>query len=189
MGTAEIKRRLVHAGGAIFPGLYLVGLVTWPQLRLIYLGGAVLAGLLELLRLATGLDWRLFHELTREYEQSNIAGYALYTASSAAVIVVFEPRIAIPAVLMLAIADPVSGYLGADELKRVKRPQVLAVTFAICAGIAITFVPLPVAIFGAVIATIADGVKPVIRGYVIDDNLTIPLGAALALWAGLYVRF
>lgn len=188
MGTAEIKRRLVHAGGAIFPGLYLAGLVTWPQLRLIYLAGAVIAGILEVLRLASGLDWWLFRELTREYEESNIAGYALYTASSAAVIAVFEPRIAIPAVLMLAIADPISGYLGADELRPVKRPQVLVVTFAICAGIALPFVPVTVAIFGALIATIADGIKPVVRGYVIDDNLTIPIGAAVALWVGLYLR-
>lgn len=184
MSTAEVKRRLIHASGGVFPLIYVIGFVTWPQLRLLYLGGLLITGILEFLRLVVGVEWWLFQELTREYEQTNLAGYALYIASSATVILVFEPRFAVPAVLMLAIADPVSGYLGADELRTIKRPHVLGVTFGLGALIAAPFVP-PLAIFlGALAVTVADGVKPVIAGYVIDDNLTIPIGAAVAMWIG-----
>ncbi|MFB6352128.1 MAG: hypothetical protein ABEK29_10160, partial [Bradymonadaceae bacterium] len=38
------------------------------------------------------------------------------------------------------------------------------------------------AVAGALVATLADGTTPVVRGYVIDDNATIPLGAAAAMW-------
>ncbi|PSQ60006.1 MAG: dolichol kinase, partial [Halobacteriales archaeon SW_9_67_25] len=34
-------------------------------------------------------------------------------------------------------------------------------------------------------ATVADGVKPVVAGYVLDDNLTIPPAAAVAMTVGL----
>lgn len=184
MSTDETKRRLIHASGGVFPLLYLGGVVTWPQLRYLFLFGLVVTGVLEFARLVLGINWWLFEELTREYEESNVAGYALYIASSAFVILVFEPRFAVPAILMLAVADPVSGYLGADELRTIKRPRVLVVTFGIGVLIAAPFVHPVAIILGAVTATVADGVKPVIAGYVIDDNLTIPIGAAVAMYIG-----
>jgi dolichol kinase len=37
------------------------------------------------------------------------------------------------------------------------------------------------AVVGAVGATVADGYTPVIRGYVVDDNITIPPVACLGI--------
>jgi len=51
---------------------------------------------LEFLRLRIGLDWRLYDVLTREYEQDNPAGYALYMISMAIVVVIFQQDIALP---------------------------------------------------------------------------------------------
>ena len=181
----EVKRRFVHLGGAVFPGLYLLDALTWGQLEAIYLAGSALAVGLEVLRLGVGLDWGVFRQLTREYEASNPAGYALYVVSSTAVIVAFEPAIAVPAVLMLAIADPVSGLLADNESGEPKRPLVIAVTFAVAGAIAVPFVPPVPAALGALAATLADGYTPVVAGYVVDDNLTIPVAASLAMWAGL----
>jgi dolichol kinase len=183
--SGEVKRRLVHVSGTGLPVLYLLGLLKWEQLRWLLLLGSAVALVLEIIRLFVGLDWQIYDELTRSYEQNNLAGYALYFFGMTATAWVFEPRIAIPAMLMLTIADPISGLIGSGELG-VKAVHTLLVTFAVCVLIAsVLGLPLPAAILGAVAATLADGVKPVIAGYVIDDNLTIPIGAAVAIFLAL----
>ncbi len=183
----EFGRRLVHASGTGLPLLYLLTLITWAQARALYLFLAAGAVVVESLRLIFGLDVWLFNHLIREYEEDNIAGYVLYMLSSTVAAVAFEPQIAVPAILMLTLGDPISGTVGGDELRVVKRPIALAAMFVICATITAPFhytTPI-VVVFGGVGGMLADGVKPIIRGYVIDDNLTIPIVAAIAISAGL----
>ncbi|WP_440006859.1 dolichol kinase [Halomicrococcus sp. SG-WS-1] len=181
---SEIKRRLVHVSGTGMPALYLLDLVTWQQLQELLVLGSASALVLEIVRLFVGLNWRIYDELTREYEQENLAGYALYAFGMTATALAFEPRVAVPAILMLTIADPISGVLGSGELG-VKAAHTLLVTFAVCVTIAsLLGLPLLAAVLGALVATLADGVKPVVAGYVIDDNLTIPIGAGVAMFVG-----
>ncbi|RBI63087.1 dolichol kinase [halophilic archaeon] len=181
---SEIKRRLVHVSGTGMPALYLLDIVTWQQLQGLLVLGSASALVLEIVRLFVGLNWRIFDELTREYEQENLAGYALYAFGMTATALAFEPRVAVPAILMLTIADPISGVLGSGELG-VKAAHTLLVTFAVCVTIAsLLGLPLLAAVLGALVATLADGVKPVVAGYVIDDNLTIPIGAGVAMFVG-----
>lgn len=194
--SGELRRRLVHLSGTGLPLLYLLGLVTWAQLGLLLLTFSACAAALEALRLSVGFDWRLFDELAREYERENPAGYALYAFSVTAVVLAFPPRIAIPGVLMLTVGDPVSGVLGANTPGTAKGAGVLGAMFLVCFALATPFttrgadpvVGLLAAAAGALGATLADGLKPVIAGYVVDDNLSIPpaacLGIALVLWAG-----
>jgi dolichol kinase len=181
----EVKRRLVHVSGTAAPASYLLDLLTWQQLQLLLLAGSLAALALETIRLFVGLDWAIYDELTREYEQDNLAGYALYMFGMTAVALGFDPQVAVPAMLMLTIADPISGLLGAGQLRPVKRGSILLITFGVCIVIASLFVPPAAAVLGAVVATLADGAKPVISGYVIDDNITIPIGAAVAMFVGL----
>lgn len=178
---SEIKRRLVHVAGTGYPALFLLGLATYDQLRLLLVVSSVGALVLEIIRLFVGLDWQIFDELTREYEQENIAGYALYMFGMTAAALAFEPRVAIPAMLMLTIADPISGLVGSGELG-VKSTHTLLVTFGVCLLItSLSGLPLLAAALGALAATLADGMKPIVAGYVIDDNLTIPIGAAVVI--------
>jgi dolichol kinase len=179
----EVERRLVHAGGAVVPFAWAVGLVEWRIVQAIAALGVVLAGLMEAGRLSGLLDWAIYDRLTREYEQDNVAGYALYTVGMAIAAFGFPARVATPAMLMLAIADPVSGLLGSGNLK--KQTWVLFATFGVATILAVPFVGSVPAILGGAAATLADGAKPVVRGYVIDDNLTIPPAAAVAITAGL----
>jgi dolichol kinase len=189
--VAELRRRAVHASGAGVPALYLLDLLEWPTVRLLLVAGSVVAAGLEAVRLLVGLDWRIFEQLTREYEQDNPAGYALYVVSSTAVALAFAPHVAIPGMLMLSIGDPVSGVLGSGGVGRVKAAGVLAAMFGVCFALAAPFTVgvagLPVgaaaAAAGAAGATVADGVKPVVAGYVVDDNLSIPPAACVAIWA------
>jgi dolichol kinase len=189
--TDEIARRLVHLSGVFFPLSYLLGVLSWRQLGWVLSAVALAAFCLEVLRLRVGLDRRFlerfFDRLTREYEQDNLAGYFLYLLSMAVVALVFAPRSALPAILMLSIADPVSGLLGSDELRAAKQTFVLLVTFGVSVLIASPFVPPVPAVFGGLAATLADGVKPAPWGYVIDDNLSIPIAAALAIELGLSI--
>lgn len=195
MSTDEAARRVVHVGGAVFPLAYLADLhlvtgadvLTWPRVRVIYLVGSALALVLEAVRLGVGLDWWIYDRLTRSYEQDNPAGYALYTVGATIAVVVFEPRIAIPAVLALALVDPISGELSRRDHRRTKRPFVLGVTFVLSTLIALAFVPPLAAALGGLAVTVADGVKPTVASYVLDDNFTIPVSASIAIWAGTLV--
>jgi dolichol kinase len=183
----EVARRLVHASGAGVPGLYLLDLFTWPQIRYLLVVGVALTVVLEVARLGFGFEWVVYDVLTREYEQDSLAGYALYVFSGSAVGLVAGPDIAVPAILMLTLADPISGLLSADELRTLKRPHVLLVMFLVCTGLALPFVPPVAAVLGGLGATLADGIKPIVRGHVVDDNLTIPLAAAGAMAVGIAI--
>ncbi|MBX0286744.1 dolichol kinase [Haloarcula salinisoli] len=189
--TDEVARRLVHATGAAVPLGYLLGgdLVSWRVVQLFLSVALVVVVALEFLRLSVGLDWAIYERLTREYEQDNPAGYALYIVGMAvvawAVAVGLPVAVAVPAMLMLAIGDPISGLLGSTEASSVKQLWVLLVMFGVCTLLAAPFVSTAAAVLGGVAATFADGVKPTIAGYVVDDNLSIPVFGAVAMWVGL----
>lgn len=187
----EIARRLVHASGTTVPAAYLLdgavvgsGLITWRVVQGVFVVGAVVALILEALRLRVGLDWAIYDRLTREYEADNPAGYALYMIGAAIVTVVFPPSVApglaVAAILMLTIGDPVSGLLSSGGPEGVKDRFVMGITFAVCLGLALPLLPVRAAVPAAVAAVVADSVKPEVAGYVIDDNISIPIGAAVA---------
>jgi dolichol kinase len=184
--VSEIGRRLVHASGTGVPGLYLLDLVSYRQLGFVLLGLAVVVTALETVRLGFGLDWAIYDRLTREYEQDNVAGYALYMYSMLAVAWVFDPVVALPGMLMLTIGDPISGVLGSNDATTAKEVGVLAAMFAVCLALALPFVSVVPAALGALGATLADGFKPVIAGYVVDDNLSIPPAAAIGISIGTF---
>jgi dolichol kinase len=176
---------LVHASGAAVPVAWLLG-APWWLVQAFMLFAAVGTAVLEAVRLFVGLEWVVYDKLTREYEQENVAGYALYMWSVAAVVLAFEPRIAVPAMLALSLGDSVSGLLASGELRTVKRPRVLAAMFAITVAVAWPFLPLSASVLAAGGATVADGVKPRFRGVIVDDNLSIPILVAAAGWFGLH---
>ncbi|WP_135664920.1 dolichol kinase [Halorhabdus rudnickae] len=191
----EIARRLVHASTSAVPLSYVfIEAVSW-QVVQVFLGLAVLGAFgLEIVRLYVGLDWAIFDRLTRSYEQENFAGYFLGAFGLAIVAFAFTPpgsdhlvagltesTAAVPAMLMLTIADPFSGLLGSGELRPAKQTWVLLATFGLSTLLAAPFVPTLPAVLGGIATTVADGIKPVVRGYVIDDNLTIPITAAVTM--------
>ena len=192
--SLELGRRLVHASGATIPGAYLLdrhvletGLVTWRVVQAVAVAGLLATAVLEFLRLSGTLEHPIYDRLTREYEQDKVAGYALYVLSGTAVVLVFEPQIAVPALFMLTLGDPVSGLLSTGELRTVKRPRVLIGMFLVSLALAYPFVGAVAAVAGALGAMLADGVKPTVGDYVIDDNLTIPIAASIPMWVVLAV--
>ena len=190
----EIGRRLVHASGAVLPAAYLLDsrvlgadLFAWSAVRTIAVAGLVVVALLETARLYGGLEHAIYDRLTREYERDSVAGYVLYVLGGTITVFAFGPRVAVPALFMLTLADPVSGMLSGDRFRTVARPRVFVGMFTVSLLLALPFVPPPAAVAGAAGATVADGIKPVVAGRVVDDNLTIPVFGATAMWAALSI--
>ncbi len=180
----ELKRRLVHASGSGLVALYVLadffdaGL-TWTHFRLLMIVLSVGVIILEALRLRVGLELWIYEKLTREYEAEQFAGYGYYMLSMTAVVLLFQPVIALPAMLMLALGDPVSGAVSDDTLRPYKSPKVFVTMFVVCTLIALPFLPVAAALAAALGATIADGFTVKIGDYIVDDNLTIPPYAAV----------
>ena len=188
---SEYGRRAIHASGVGMPAIYLLDIVTWTELRYFMLAVTGIVFTLEFLRLVVGLNHRLYDEITRPYEQHSVAGYALYMLSMTTVALLFVPAVTIPAMLMLILGDPISGMLGDNAADEHKRPAVVVATFGVCFLLAVPFtvawttpgVGVAAAVVGAAVGAVADGIKPVIRGVGVDDNLTIPPAAAAGIVA------
>ena len=182
----EFERRLVHSGGTLYPVPYLLGWLTWTETRYFLLAALAVVLALEFLRLVVGLDHWLYRKLTREYETDALAGYALYQVSMTGAVLLLEPTLAVPAMWMLSVGDPVSGALADNDATEAKRPAAWIAMFLVCFGLAVPFtipafgpdVGVAVAMAGAAPAAVADGLPPMIRGVAVDDNLTIPPAAA-----------
>ncbi len=187
----ELKRRLAHASGSGLVVFYIfaesVAELTWGQFQLLMTVLTIGTIALEFLRLRVGLDWWIYEKLTREYEHDQFAGYGYYMVSMTIVVLLFPPLIALPAMLMLAIGDPISGAVSDNSLKRVKGPKVLVTMFVVAALLATPFLAAyPLAIVaGAIGATIADGVKIQLGDFIVDDNLTIPIYASVLAWVAI----
>jgi len=174
----EAKRKTIHICGIAIPVLYL-----FLQKDLIIIG-FVLAffGIFV-------IEWLRFRGLVslpflRNKERKKIGAYVFFVIGAFISILIFEKSIAIAAIFMLAIGDAVSGMAGAvlnadsPELheRRMKRPLVMLVMFVTCLIIGwLALHSLPMTVFGAFGATIADGVPFKVQKVAIDDNLTIPL--------------
>jgi dolichol kinase len=182
-GGHDLERRVVHLSGSLVPLAYLADVLSWEVIRIVLAAGAALALALEAIRLYVGLDWTIFDRLTRHYEQDNPAGYALAVIAAAIVGWGFGPEIAVPAILLLTVVDPIAGILSdVESADRLKAPWVMLATFGIAMLVAVPLLPLRAAIPVAVIVVIADAVKPRLWGFVIDDNASIPLSAAVVAW-------
>jgi len=181
----EFERRLVHFGGTLYPAPFLLGWLTWAETRYFLAAALAVVAFLEFLRLVVGLDHAVYRHLTREYESDSVAGYALYQVSMTGVVLLLEPTLAIPAMWMLSVGDPVSGALGDNDATESKRPVAWVAMFLVSFALALPFtvpafgtgVGVAAALAGAVPSAVADGLPPVIRGVAVDDNLTIPPAA------------
>jgi dolichol kinase len=181
-------RRLAHLSGTLVPVAYLADVLSWAGTQYLLAAGAVVAVVLELIRLQVGLDWAIYDRLTREYEQDNPAGYALAVVAAAAVGWTFVPGIAVPAILLLTVADPIAGIIAsADSADTRKSWRVMVATFGVSLAIATPFLPLRAAVPVGLVVVAADAFKPRIFDFVVDDNVSIPVGAAVTGWLVLEV--
>lgn len=182
----EIRRKLIHLTGLSVP----LGILIFGK---IYTAAMIAIALVVALVLEAGrLKGRIRLPEVRDQEQDKVAGYIYYIFGSLITVVVFQPMIAVTAMLMLSLGDAVSGLVGSvlensnvrscNQRWRIKPFPIVTAMFLACLAIgylssAITNLPFQVYLAGAVGATVADSIALVFYNRGLDDNLTIPLFA------------
>lgn len=182
----EVRRKLIHLTGLSVP----LGIMIFGK---IYTAAMIAVALIVALALEMGrLKGRIRLPEVRDQEQEKVAGYIYYIFGSLITVLIFQPMIAITAMLMLSLGDAVSGLVGSvlensnvrgyNQRWKVKPFPIVTAMFLACLAIgylssAITNLPFQVYLAGAVGATIADSIALIFRNRGLDDNLTIPLFA------------
>ncbi len=188
----EAKRKTIHICGVAIPVLYYF----LPK-DLIVLGFVLSLFIIFI------IEWLRFRGVVslpflRKNEKKEIGAHVFFVIGAFISILIFEKSIAIAAICMLAIGDAASALAGEvmsvnnPEMqgKRMKPPAVMLVMFVTCLIIGwLALHSLPVAVFGALGAAIADGVPFKVQKVAINDNLTIPLFSGLLMSFVLMFKF
>lgn len=177
-------RRLFHAINGLLLA-WIVGWSGWPITGVLALLGGVLATLtvVDAARLSVPrlniLFFRAFLPLASPREHEKVASSTWYVAGVLLTAALFPAPIAGPAVLVLALADPVASLIG----RRWGRTRFGGGTlpgsasfFVVAALILSGFGPLPTALGCAAVVTFVEAFP-----WALDDNLTIPVAAAMTL--------
>jgi len=130
-GRGGVRATAGPLRGTLYPVPYLLGWFTWTETRYFLVAALAVVLTLEFLRLVVGFDHALYQKLIREYETDSIAGYALYQVSMTGVVLLLNPTLAIPAMWMLSLGDPVSGALGDNDATEAKRPAAWIAMFLV----------------------------------------------------------
>jgi dolichol kinase len=183
--SRELKRKTIHLATAILPLLYYCCLNREQFIGVLVLLTAVFLGA-EAARYhcswAKNMFGRIFFPLLRENEkQHNLTAATLYLLSATATAILFERSITVTAVMILAISDSlaaVAGKMWGRHKFLIKSLEGSVIFFLCTMVLLIIFMPglhivKMLAVAGLV--TLVEAALPV------NDNLTIPLAAALSL--------
>ncbi len=187
----EAERKLIHLTGLSVPAsILLLG-------RDITVGLVGLALVVGLILERERLRGKIRMPAVRDHERNRVAGYIYYILGALLTVLVFEPMIALTALLMLSLGDAASGLAGSAIRgsnirvaggRRLKPLPVMLTILGVCFIVGylsswMTGLSPQVYLVGAVGATVADAVPISFRSKSIDDNLTIPLcaGGMMAL--------
>ncbi len=185
MGSVQPWRRLFHAGNGLVVafsppvfGLEKRGLLLILGSLLVALLGFDFARL-RVPRINT-LFFELFPSLVSPREAKRVASSTWYVCGVILTYALFPAHIAVPAIVVLALADPMASIVG--RLWGVRRVG-NGTALGSLAFFSVAFLVLS-AFFGpasaVVPALVATGVEVV--PWRLDDNLTVVVGGATALW-------
>ena len=178
-------RRLMHAVNGLGIVACLVLLSVPPRL-VVWTLAVVLAMLLlvDLLRLRdpriNERFFRLFSCLASPREAHRPASSTWYVLGVVLTLMLFPLEASVPAVLVLALADPTAGYVGGrwGRLRLGRGTLEGSVAFfAVAGSLLLLMAEPPTALVTAAVLT---GVEPL--PWRVDDNLTIPLVGGALLW-------
>ena len=182
----NLKRKLWH----FTAGAFMVSVLIWKypskRIALLILGGSSIVLLvIDILRFGTGWGRQLFREIfgqiagRKEDEGPNASFF--YAVSLLVAVLLFEPRIAMGAIISLAVGDPVAGIVGTLFGRvRIKRKAVEgAVANLIASFLLINLVVESpwVALTGATAGAIVE-LSHIPK---VDDNLSVPIVSGLAM--------
>jgi dolichol kinase len=172
-------RKLFHITGSIIPVVYLL---TDKQTALIVTAGLFVVDIvLEIMRIKGFMNVSFIENNMKKEESNRLSGSFFYILSGLVTIILFEKNIAVSSLFILSIADPLSSLIG-SRFGRVrflgKSLEGTMTFFAVAFLILRVFsFSIPIAAAGAAIAALTE----LFSTRFIDDNLSIPLGTALAM--------
>lgn len=180
-------RRVFHAGNALLVAFLppVLGLGRWTVAGVL---AALLVGLLafDFARLRSpelnALFFRLFPSLASDRERTHVASSSWYALGLILVLALFPWEIAVPAILVLGLADPAASTVGRIwGRRRIGKGTWLGTTVFIVVAAAVLATSAHLDPVRALL--VALGVAAVeILPWKVDDNLSVPLAAAAALW-------
>jgi dolichol kinase len=179
-------RRIFHALCGLIVVALLVGLEPEWIVATGVLGVLTLVVLAaDLLRLVrpelNRLFFRLFPALASPREERRLASSTWFLLGVFFAVVVFPREVTIPAILVLALADPAASWMGRRwGRRRFGAGTVVGSTvfFLVAALVLAPFVGPGVALAAAAVIALLEAAP-----WPVDDNLVIPLAAGVVLWS------
>lgn len=185
----ELKRQLFH----IFLGIILVFLLNFDLINaiiifIIFIIGLVLSFLSRKFRLPLIYSLLQIFDRKKDIGQFPAKGAVFYLFGVFLVVLIFPKDIAMASIMILALGDSVSRLVG--PYGYLKHPFHSEKYFeGLVAGViagflgALIFVPWLLALVSSLVAMIIEGIDLRIKGFKIDDNLAIPVVAAVVMTA------
>lgn len=187
LSKLEVKRQIMH----IFLGIAIAILLNFNLINAAILFIIFVAGLI------LSLSSRKFHipviciflkafDRKKDLESLPGKGAIFYVLGAFLVVLIFPKEIAMASIMILALGDSVSrlvgpyGYLKHPFHNEKFFEGVIAGAIAAFFG-ALIFVPWILAFSGSLVSMLLEGLELRIKGFKIDDNLLIPVIAAVVM--------
>ncbi|MFP5458543.1 MAG: diacylglycerol/polyprenol kinase family protein [Bacteriovoracia bacterium] len=197
----HLLRKLWHMGsGSICLAIYYSSSFSaqawgWAILAVAFVGFAT-----DLLRMRSSaindLVIRVMGPLMRSSEQTGFSGLPFYALGVGLALVLFQPKIALLAIMFLVFSDPISSFFGIiygkDKIMPNKSLQGAIACFFTCYLLTLFYGIahgaggnnlLWFAIIGGVVGSLAE----MMSAFNVDDNLTIPVISGLGLTVANYL--
>jgi len=183
----EIKRQLIHILFGITLALLLYfNLINATIIFIIFISGLVLS--LSSRKIQIPIIYNLLKIFDRKKDLENFPGKGavFYLLGTFIVVLIFPKDIAMASIMILALGDSVSRLVGPyGYLKHPFHNQkffegVIAGAIAGFLG-ALFFVPWLLALTASLVSMLIEGIDLKIKGFKIDDNLLIPIVAAVVM--------
>lgn len=178
-------RRLFHASVGVAAALILHFSLPSDALAL-----TILAGVVALLLVMEGIRlksprfnvffFRIFNRVITPAEKGHVVSSVWYAVGMFLVVAAFPREIAVPAILVVAVADPAASWVGRRwGRRRLGKGTATGTLTFVVAAIAVQM-PLVAPGPAAFAAVVSGGVE--VLPWKLNDNLTVPLAAGAALW-------
>lgn len=186
LNVLEFRRQAFHAVfGIVIVLLVLLDILTAKRLLLVAIVGAALSGLSVKYRVPV-ISWFL-EKFDRKEDKIPGKGAFFFVLGCLIVLALFPKNIALASILILALGDSFATLVGLHfgRIKSITRKTLegfFAGAFAGFVG-AFLFVDFFSALAGSLAAMFFEILEIRLGSKVIDDNIMVPLTAALVMWA------
>ncbi|MBI2134929.1 hypothetical protein HYU09_02985 [Candidatus Woesearchaeota archaeon] len=192
----EIKRQVIHALlGVMIVTLLYFDLIGSTVLFIVFVAGLMFSFMSRHHRIPVVDYFLKKFDREKDLEEFPGKGAIFYILGAFLAVMIFEKEIAMASILILAFGDSVSrlagpyGYLKHPFHNEKFFEGVIAGAIAAFLG-ALIFIPWLPALLASSVSMLIEGIDLRIKGFKIDDNLTIPLVSCIIIYVtGIIIPF